>query len=308
MSKLKFVAWGHPLHSHSHSYIHAAYRKAFEHMGCESYHFGKPEDVPDGFDFKDTIFLTEGQVEDEIPLEKSSYYITHNSQNGEQYKDLKNITLQVYTHDCMKYDLQKIEDCIYSDGDRGLYMPWATDLLPHECELQWTSRKINPNRGFKPSSGGTISWVGTYSEGSFGNEDDINKFVHRGESHGWTFKHTTPWTDPLSFEENRKVIFEADCAPTIVGKWQHKVGYVPCRLFKNISYGQLGLVNSQVMYDLMEGNVLYDDDGGVLFDKFMNTSEEDAKRMFEASAKIVSERHTYINRINTILDIFGIKL
>ena len=39
--------------------------------------------------------MTEGQVEDEIPLEKSSYYITHNSQNGEQYKDLKNITLQL---------------------------------------------------------------------------------------------------------------------------------------------------------------------------------------------------------------------
>jgi len=296
MSKLKFVAWGHPLHSHSHSYIHAAYRKAFEFMGYDAYHFDK-DSIPSGFDFKDTIFLTEGQVEDKIPLEKSSYYITHNSKAGEKYKDLDSISLQVYTHECLNYNLQKLEECVYWDGDRGLYMPWATDLLPHECAIE---QEVG-------SQDKTVSWVGTYSTGSFGNMDNINKFVHSARSSGWTFKHTSPWVEPISFEDNRKVIAESGAAPTIVGTWQHEQGYVPCRLFKNISYGKLGLVNSKIMYDLMEGNVVYDDDGGVLFEKFINTSEEDAKRMFEASAKIVAERHTYINRINTILSIFGIK-
>ena len=36
---MKIVIWGYPLHSHTHSYIHAAFYKAFTHLEYETYWF-----------------------------------------------------------------------------------------------------------------------------------------------------------------------------------------------------------------------------------------------------------------------------
>ena len=36
---MKIVIWGYPLYSHTHSYIHAAFYKAFTHLGYETYWF-----------------------------------------------------------------------------------------------------------------------------------------------------------------------------------------------------------------------------------------------------------------------------
>ena len=35
----KVVIWGHPLYSHTHSYVHEAYNKAFKHLGYDTYWF-----------------------------------------------------------------------------------------------------------------------------------------------------------------------------------------------------------------------------------------------------------------------------
>jgi len=63
----KVIIWGHKLHSHTHSYIHNAFYIAFKHMGYETYWFDDKDDVKK-FDFSNSLFLTEGQVDKKIPL------------------------------------------------------------------------------------------------------------------------------------------------------------------------------------------------------------------------------------------------
>ena len=58
MNKEKFIAWGHKLHSHTHSYVTCAFINAFRHLGYDVYHFDNSDDVS-GFDFSNSIFLTE---------------------------------------------------------------------------------------------------------------------------------------------------------------------------------------------------------------------------------------------------------
>jgi hypothetical protein len=58
----KVVIWGHKLHTHTHSYIHEGFFRAFENLGYPTYWFDKLDDIAD-FDFSNTFFITEGQVD-----------------------------------------------------------------------------------------------------------------------------------------------------------------------------------------------------------------------------------------------------
>ena len=75
----KVIIWGHKLHSHTHSYIHNSYFKAFKFLGYEVFWFDHNDDVS-GFDFSNCIFFTEDQVKKGIPLRNDCKYIAHHIQ------------------------------------------------------------------------------------------------------------------------------------------------------------------------------------------------------------------------------------
>ena len=73
---MKVIIWGYPLYSHTHSYIHDAFYKAFEYLGYETYWF-HDEGYPDDFDWNDCVFWTEGFADKNIPLNENSVYFVH---------------------------------------------------------------------------------------------------------------------------------------------------------------------------------------------------------------------------------------
>jgi len=54
MKYSKVIIWGHPLYSHTHSYVHDAYYKAFKHLGYETYWF-YDEEFPLDFDYNNSF-------------------------------------------------------------------------------------------------------------------------------------------------------------------------------------------------------------------------------------------------------------
>lgn len=91
-------------------------------------------------------------------------------------------------------------------------------------------------------------------------------------------------------------------APTIVGTWQKKQGYIPCRIFKNISYGQWGITNSKTAYEILQRKITYNPNTYKLFyDALLAISHLDLRKHFEVM-DFVRDNHTYINRIETILN------
>ena len=46
----KVVIWGHKLYSHTHSFIHSGFFKAFKHLGYDTYWFDNNDNIKD-FDF-----------------------------------------------------------------------------------------------------------------------------------------------------------------------------------------------------------------------------------------------------------------
>jgi hypothetical protein len=211
-------------------------------MGYETFWFDDQDDVS-AFDFSNSLFITEGQVDRKIPKRNDCLYVLHNC-NSYEYK---NVTIGSSTIDCTSIGLQTYTNyrktnknkVIHFDGDT-LTMCWATDLLPHE---------INTDLQFNNNNNKSITWVGTMGGGIHGNDTELNPFIEKATKNGINFYHSDPWGNPISFDENIRLIRESYLAPTIVGAWQKEHNYIPCRIFKNISYGKMGITNSKSVKD-----------------------------------------------------------
>ena len=285
----KVIIWGHPLHSHTHSYIHGAFYRAFQHLGYEVYWVNEYDEIKD-LDLHKALFITEGQVSSGIPLRTDCYYILHNCPL--LFPECQHIMLQVYTHDCLPYAIEKLDDFVYCNvGGKIIFMPWATDLLPDEIERMKKERLSYDKQPM-------VHWVGTIGGNRFGNESELAGFIQACTENDITFKQTIN----ISMEDTVELIKSSYMAPAIQGAWQCENGYIPCRIFKNISYGQWGITNNKTVYDLFKGKVIYNSDTYQLFydaQEYMQ-SEEAEQKLYELMDE-VKTKHTYINRIDALL-------
>ncbi|MGB7977753.1 MAG: hypothetical protein WCF19_01175 [Chlamydiales bacterium] len=290
----KVVIWGHKLHTHTHSYVHNGFFRAFQYLGYPTYWLDNEDDIS-GFDFSNALFLTEGQVDQKIPLREDAIYLTHNCLST-KYQGLKQCYIQVYTDDVLtRPNLVRAEPCIYFHlVDKGIFMPWATHLLPHEIEMN----KQNLPHVKKERA---VYWIGTIGEGVFGNCTEINPFRAACQENGIPFIAPQPSGTGIDENRHQQWIASAYLAPAIVGEWQKRVGYIPCRIFKNISYGQLGVTNSYRVYELFERKIVYNPDPYQLFYDARERSNTVTLEEIYELMDFVKTKHTYLNRVQTVL-------
>ncbi len=296
----KIVIWGHKLDTHTHSYIHYGFERAFKHLGYPTYWFDDADDVSQ-FDFSNALFLTAGTVENNIPLREDCHYILHNCDSPKYrpwLQSKKAIRLQVYTDDVLSRNVVKVDDFIYYDlssEEKVAYMPWATDLLPDEIE-ECKKKVVQRERA--------VFWVGSLYGGPFGNTDELQGWIRACGEQGIAFHHSNPWARPISMQEHCALIARSYMAPAIVGTWQKEKGYIPCRIFKNISYGQMGITNSRHTYELFKGKIVYNPDTYQLFfDAQERLHHLQLEELYELM-DFVKTKHTYLNRIETLLQLF----
>ncbi len=135
--------------------------------------------------------------------------------------------------------------------------------------------------------------------GTFGNENEINPFKHTAIAEGCSWYYHGPGS--TSFDQNKELIQRSFLAPTITGKWQTEVGYIPCRIFKNSSYGHLMLTNSKACFDLLDGLGVYSLSTHDLF--YKGREQAGNKDLIRSAMKLIKEKHTFINRMNAVLSV-----
>lgn len=291
MKNKKFVAWGVKLHTDTYSYIHDSYCKAFASLGWESVHYDGTEK---NVDIKDSVVMVSNHYENTVPLHPSNKYITHNCMRDE-FKNYKRLSLQVYTNGTNSAGSvgEKINDyTVFDNHSKTLYQPWATDLLPDEIDVNYHSNNSKK-----------CVWVGSLNNcPRFGNLSKIHPFIDGIKTHGFHFNHINPWSNPVSHEKNRQLVFESEVAPTLVGQWQLENDYIPCRFFKNISYGKLCLTNSPIIVKLLNDSVVYGE-GKDLVDRYLSLNQTKQKIMFEHSINEIKTNHTFKSRVEQILKV-----
>lgn len=294
----QFVAWGHKLHTHTHSYIHYGFIRAFQHLGYPTLWLDKDDDISE-IDFEGSLFLTEGQVIQNIPILESCYYILHNT----HYPELTNavpkshiLYLQVFTKDKVNDpNLICIEPYIYY-GYIYVFMPWATDLLPHEID-----ENIQQLDTIVSASPPELNFVGMPTQPW----DDVKKYCN---DNGIAYRQIGGFSkNNVETNDNIKLIRQSIVAPAVQTDWQIEHGYIPCRIFKNISYGKMGMTNSDTVYHFFNDAILFDTDITKLMQlglDFESQSMEYKKEKIIPLMEHIRDHHTYINRIKSIFHCF----
>ena len=132
-------------------------------------------------------------------------------------------------------------------------------------------------------------------------EDGISLHVYGGYTPEGGSSNVTNHPGFITNEQHVSLIKDSMYAPQFCGTWQKEVGYIPCRIFKNISYGHYGLTNSSYVNDVFEGELLFDEDGYNLYVKARSKiSNLNTRKLIQ----LVKDKHTYISRIKNILEMF----
>ncbi len=303
----KIVIWGHKIRNlneyiHTHSWVNGGFYKGFKKLGHTTYWFDD-KNYDKNMNYSKTLFLTMGNKENKnMPILVDSYYIFHNSNIPPFYEKVgiskKNyMVLQVYTHDCKTRNLTRVFDDdpfqLYNLNQHIIYFPWATDLFPEDIE-----KNIKRIRGLPVKK--VIRFVGMIIQPwPVFAKAARRKGIFLTKVGGYDKQKVTP-------EENQRLIQESFIAPTIVCKFQEEKGYIPCRIFKNISAGKYGVTNSATVNELFFNELIYDHDVEKLFQKsylMVKDGKTDWGKL-EKHMRFVAEKHTYLNRCQTLLDIF----
>ncbi len=296
----KVIIWGYPLHTHSHSYIHACWVKAFKYLGYDTYWFSD-NNFDINFDYTNCLFITEGYADFKIPLHKSNIYYVHVCVDPQRYLDTGVRFIDMRYNKTYNYDVnyeynldenlqtgkaQQISSVTYYEDLEyypAIYTSWATDLLPHEFDFSLINTEVENNVYFIGSAG-----------------PHHNALIQALHKHNIKFIHIDCWKNPISFEDNMKLMQKSTINVDLRHDFHKNVGYIPCRVFKAISYGKIGITNSKRVQELFgENNIIYDDNVDVLVE--MALQNKDDKELLMRQMKYVQENHTYLNRVDDLL-------
>jgi len=282
------VVWGHKLYSHTHSYIHGAFVKAFQHLGYKTLWLDNNDDLSN-IDFENTLFLTEGQVDSGIPIKPDAYYVLHNCDMTKYREVMNKLIIQVYTDDVINsHGGIPIGNGCFQTAD-CLYIPWATDLLPAEIDQNIQRILVS-----KP----ILNFVGMMIEPW----DQVKQWC---EQHQIAFREIGGFSNHrVDFEENQRLIQESFLAPAVQNAWQVEKGYIPCRIFKNISYGKMGMTNSRRVNELFGNRLLYHSNIHELMRmgvEFEQRPVEEKRKIMVPLMEYVRDHHTYLNRVELLL-------
>jgi hypothetical protein len=296
------IIWGHKLHSHKHSYIHNAFYNAFQHLRYKTLWLNSSDNIS-RINFSNSLFITEGSVEANMPILQDCYYILHNSSNLDYYstKLPKShfIQLQVYTHDVVNtHEATLIDKTTLSYyKDNCLFLPWATDLLPNEINENIEKVKM---QHFNTQN--NIAYVGTINSVCI----SVHQYCHI---------HNIPFPNDTSFFQNNievndsiTLIQNSLMAPAFQDEWQCRNGYIPCRIFKNISYGKMGITNNVTVHELYNNTLIYDNDINIALTRGLDFEKMPSEYKIQTLIPLMEltrDKHTYLNRINTIFNFFN---
>ena len=212
------------------------------------------------------------------------------------------------------HTVEHIENCqnyvllrVYGDSDIGpdvvdygktatfnknrhlLSQSYGTDLLPEEFHSPIFNRTS------------IVNWIGSIwdDKKGHGNIDNIEIFRKALERHHLSFKRYRNISDA----ENAIRVRESRIAPAIGGKAQ-TASMIPCRLWKNISYGQLGVTNLRKGVDVFGDSLIYHANINSLIDMALLTGETEYKDRTRDQQEIVKKGHTYLNWFHHLLRAF----
>lgn len=312
-----FLIIGHELHSHTHSYVYNGIYRSLKYMKYDVDWVYDRKDIDNiiGNGKKYDIIITELCHNKYIPLIPNCKYIiqqpfielyrgsgwkyasTQYVYKTDEYMSniLKNVPKKniIIWRTPLKLHSEKLFDITEENDYKIIICPWATDLLPEEINKNIENlKKIKNDR--------ISNFIGTMTpvQSKFKYYCKMNRIIFKNYSSGFDKNNHLA----KSTEENKKLIQESLIASSLQDDYQVSNNYIPCRIFKNISYGKIGVTNNKVVNELFDNKLVYSENIEELVKKSIEFEKrEDKYELLSELMKNVRDNHTYVNRMNFIL-------
>ena len=320
---MKIIIWGfYPKNGvlqNTISYVWNSFYNAFKYLGYEVYWF--PNQKIDNFDFSNCVFISEGYDDSEIPLDKTSTYFVHCAYNPEKYVgkvrkfidmryNLKKIDHPNYVYELDKENTKMDIGCYYEpstnqvidfkngkvsyriDDFDKIYIGWATNLMPNE---------INEDDVYYPRSNKVYFLGSLSSDGKYANIPLIEEFARECQKNNIEFVVNNFSNNQLSEDDYIDLCKESLLGFDIRCQADVEWGRISCRLYKNMSYGHLGMTNCYEAYKELDEHCIYNESASQLFYDAM--SKKDDFEFIKKGVNYIKEHHTYVNRVKSMMKV-----
>ena len=287
-AKTKYDTFGH---------IFAAFERALKYLGKDVRWLDESDIGNEPFD--NTCFLTMNTVCKGIPKRLDCFYVVHNASELSGFFDGLKIMgwgVHISTNSYEKRVEQIGPDIYFDKESRVIQFRWATDLLPHEIENNKPYFAINRDSR-------VINYVGTIDPS---NRQQFAKFGYAALENGIEMRQYGGYSGQpaVSIEDNVRLIKGSYMAPVIQRQSQVDTGYIPCRIFKNISYGHFGVTHSKYVNDLFKNKLIYNEDPYKLFyqaKERLLAMPPEPKELYDLM-DLVAKDFTYLNLVNGVTE------
>jgi hypothetical protein len=303
----RIVIWGLKKKYHTHRHIHQTFYKNAKKLGYPTLWLEDERKSQKYIQAGDLIITADpvGKMipekftfeEYNLPVRADVFYCLHNIKDIFKQKLNRDnyMNLQIYEDTILNVEnIEKWGPVTYFNRERKtLYQPWGTDLLPEEFKTPVYNKSC------------FVFWIGSVWNDALnrGNIEEIRELKEVLKKHKLRFIKLRFIPDFL----NTFFVRLSKIAPAVAGKFQVKVNYLPCRMFKNISYGQLGITNIRRFKDILgesfiEGNTINE-----IVDNALSLSKEEYLNITKAQQEIIKS-YTYKNALNNILRVFDMQI
>ncbi len=296
----RLVIWGLKTVYHTHRHIHQAFYKNAKKLGYNTIWLEDDKKNQKHIQAGDIIIASEvlGKMipkknvfEDyNLPVRTDVKYCLHNYSNVFKSRLKKDvfISLSVYSN-LVPTGNTPFDTARHFDTEtRTLYQPWGTDLLVAEFKKP----TFNKNK--------FVFWIGSIWNNATnqGNVHAIEKLKNVLKTHAIRFMQLRFIPDFL----NIFFIRRSRIAPAIAGEYQVDIDYLPCRVFKNISYGHLGITNVKKFVDILGPEYVITEEQPLehVVNKVLQLSEEEYIQEVIKQQEAI-KHYTYKESIQSIL-------
>ncbi len=294
----RIVIWGLRTRYHTHRHIHQAFYENAKKLGYEAIWVEDEGKNAKLIQAGDLVIAAEtvGKMVPEklkfedykLPIKDGVYYCLHNYKDIFKEKINKDflLNLKVYMNEAEKADQKWGPATFFDSKTRTLYQPWGTNLLAEEFKKP----VFNNNR--------LVFWIGSIwnnalNQGNIEEIKELKKVLISLKLKFINIRFIPDWLNIFLTRISR-------IAPAIAGEYQVKVDYLPCRMFKNISYGQLGIINVEKFKDILGNNFIDGDSIRELIENALSLSKEEYLKKVEAQQEII-KNYTYKQSIENII-------
>lgn len=286
---------------HTHSYIFEGFYNASKYLGISTFWIDNQNNLDAIADSK-TLVICEGTFLPEFNNKANCKFVIHSIPDrldnfSKLSKSKQCLHLEVFKNKALNYS--KIGDLTYFDqNDHTLYQPWATNLLPNQIQASEYYPKVENKFSY---------YIGMLYEQGVHKAKEYNSYLKKSRK-STKIKCVTGASHKVSQNLTEKSSICLD----IRGDVHLNSGYVPCRVFKTLSYGREIYVNSKYIKQYLSHIpcVRFFSNGENLksqYDQIISNENSKSKKAIEKrlyTMEFIKNNHTYVNRLKNIFEVF----